>query len=787
MSKVTTQNATTDFEYNQNGAVSKMTHPNGNVTKYDYNDLGALVKLSYSSNEAKEGLRLSKDFKYDPAGNIVSVVQSGDCPSASSSISYNYDKINQLVSYTEDGNTVNYVYDGSGNRISETSSGGSEIKYEYNTLNQLVSKTVGDTKYGYDYDARGNLVSEEVNGIATKSYIFDATGRLTEGNNLETGEQSKYSYNALGARIRLGKMIQDITGSLVNKDVDYVTDHTEGLNNDIMMLEKGGNVSSMLYGLGIERLSKTVRPDISNRAEIRDKLFYQADILGSARFASDAKGQLKSHVNFDPWGNLTTPMPEDKDVRFTNHSYDPVIDKYFAQARFYDAKDGRMMSLDPAYADANLYRYCLNNPVNYVDVDGMVPKFIALAGAALASITVTVAVKMAVTLVKKIIWYFSVGVFQNIAIQLFWYGRRWSEIDWEEVIIAGRDNVLISAVGWGLNAGQLSRLKRILGHIGSHSIQNLASLDYLSMPGVTTAIIDGTITGSMSFFDLPSLYSNFQDVAVAIAGFILYGYELEWSQESSCPCPACSAQARNRNTSLNTNVNPAVMLRNTQPLQTPQRRLVRQPQQPSIDSTLDFDGVPNGGSQQPSSPTRPPVQGSRGSGSNFGIGGNGTNNFSRGTSLSRRSAIRMASLSRRSAIRMASLSRRSAIRMASLLRRSAIRMASLSRRDPRRNSRATRPRDILPNWGFGAWNFGSSHRNNRLSSSPIWFDGLNAGSGNRINRLNGSPIWFDILRGNRPSNPPAHPWSNNRPSNPPVPPRNNNRNSRLSGSPSWFA
>ncbi len=78
----------------------------------------------------------------------------------------------------------------------------------------------------------------------------------------------------------------------------------------------------------------------------------------------------------------------DDALGFTGHTYDLVLDKVFAQARFYDPDTSRMLSEDTywntnnmLYGDkkssmpdinairqsTNLYVYCMNNPINYID------------------------------------------------------------------------------------------------------------------------------------------------------------------------------------------------------------------------------------------------------------------------------------------------------------------------------------------------------------------------------------------------------------------------------------
>lgn len=368
-------NDSTLFEYNPDGKIAKIVQPNGDITDYNYNSLGAINNLTYSS---KLGKRLSKDFVFDKAGNIVLTTQSIDNPSVAAKVkSYNYDKINQLVSYTEDGITINYEYDGNGNRTKKTCSSGSpETNYTYNELNQLITKSKGDRHYLYNYDKRGNLVSELVNDTTVNAYTFDITDRMVEGKNLKTGEHSCYVYNGLGVRVN-------------NNDVEYIPDYTSSNINNIMMI-KDGHVSTLLYGIGHDRICQKLgytsdKNSGFNNLEYIDKIYFQSNILGNTVFASDKDGNIIDHVMFDPWGKLQSQISERTKMngigsadRFTGHTYDPVIDKYFAKARFYDPVNGRMISIDPVYADRNLYRYALNNPLINIDLDGQLP--VALAG-----------------------------------------------------------------------------------------------------------------------------------------------------------------------------------------------------------------------------------------------------------------------------------------------------------------------------------------------------------------------------------------------------------------------
>ena len=56
---------------------------------------------------------------------------------------------------------------------------------------------------------------------------------------------------------------------------------------------------------------------------------------------------------------------------FAGEQYDPVANLYYLRARFYNPVIGRFLQEDTYYGDGlNLYTYCHNNPVGYVDPSG---------------------------------------------------------------------------------------------------------------------------------------------------------------------------------------------------------------------------------------------------------------------------------------------------------------------------------------------------------------------------------------------------------------------------------
>ena len=74
---------------------------------------------------------------------------------------------------------------------------------------------------------------------------------------------------------------------------------------------------------------------------------------------------------------------------YTGYQMDAVAGTYYAQAREYQAGEGRFVGRDliPGYVEVpftlNRYTYCFNAPIMMIDLDGAWPQWIENAGKAL--------------------------------------------------------------------------------------------------------------------------------------------------------------------------------------------------------------------------------------------------------------------------------------------------------------------------------------------------------------------------------------------------------------------
>ncbi len=87
---------------------------------------------------------------------------------------------------------------------------------------------------------------------------------------------------------------------------------------------------------------------------------------------TDEEGNILNRYEYDAFGNFTLKEETiENRFAFTGEQYDPVSQLYYLRARFYSPAIARFIQEDTYYGDGlNLYAYCHNNPVGYVDPSG---------------------------------------------------------------------------------------------------------------------------------------------------------------------------------------------------------------------------------------------------------------------------------------------------------------------------------------------------------------------------------------------------------------------------------
>ena len=292
-------------------------------------------------------------YAYDKMGNIERVYENGEL-----AIRYQYDSINRLI--REDNKILDktflFVYDNNGNIVKKTTFNKVSL-LDSTLLEELDSE---DEVYVYDGD-RMVLYNGE-------SCVYDSIGEPTTYRGKEVSWANGYivrynglpiSHDAQGRRTDRGgvSFTYDSNGKLIKQ--------SDGFE---FFYDQAG-VAGMKY----------------NGATY----IYRKDAQGNVIALIDETGKIVARYVYDAWGmataidvngvkiTSTTHVANLNPFRYRSYNYDTEMKLYFLKTRYYDPEVGRFISedgieyLNPQIINGiNLYIYCINNPVMYVDPNG---------------------------------------------------------------------------------------------------------------------------------------------------------------------------------------------------------------------------------------------------------------------------------------------------------------------------------------------------------------------------------------------------------------------------------
>ncbi len=223
--------------------------------------------------------------------------------------------------------TKNYSYDANGNRAMSG--------YQTGTGNRLTN----DGTFTYTYDAAGNI-TEKSKGTGQEHwyYTWDNENRLTNVRKTSDGTTNTllltYTYDVEGQLVGQQKWVTG--GSTVTTRYAY-----DGQN--VWADLDGSNTLLVRYVAG-DRTDQVLTRTVASGANAGVS-FYLTDNLGSVRDLVNASGQVKDHLDYDGFGNVTEVSPSCGDrIKFTDRWFDPDTGLQYNRARWYDPKLGRWIS-----------------------------------------------------------------------------------------------------------------------------------------------------------------------------------------------------------------------------------------------------------------------------------------------------------------------------------------------------------------------------------------------------------------------------------------------------------
>src|SRR3989338_10819290 len=367
------------YGHDKAGNRRSVTYPSGKLVEYTYDANDRLHQVKVNGT-----LIAQHDWDLlDRRSNVIEYLS----PSFKTSSSYSFDIANQLKNITHEDYAGNVfaqcdypAYDQVGNRMALdiTRPGGNlNIGYGYNNIYELTQVT-GSQSHTYQYDLVGNRTNVDnvvytpnnVNQytlVGTQQYSYDDSGNLIndgvnayvyyEENRLaqvtSPGSLATYTYDGLNRRV--SKTVNNVTTYFIQDGDREIEERTAA----------GALIADYVHGENID--------EVLTMSRAGNTYFYYYDGLGSVTDLLNATGIVAESYTYDAYGQPSATSTVGNPFYFTGRRLDPESGKQYQRARTYDQFLGRFHQRDPLgyYDSMNLMQYVGNNPVNYVDPQGL--------------------------------------------------------------------------------------------------------------------------------------------------------------------------------------------------------------------------------------------------------------------------------------------------------------------------------------------------------------------------------------------------------------------------------
>lgn len=323
------------------------------------------------------------------AGNIMGWNWSRTSGSQEMAYTYSYDNLSRLTgSVLYSGLAVfsrfrenELQYDRNGNLLSMQRTNGSpapdNLVFNYAGTGNRLSSVTGfgaETTDSYTYDVNGNMTHDGRSNLDLAYNDLNLVGKVSRNGSV----LAKYSYLADGTK--LGSEQTDGSGSVYRGSLIYSKTPDGALSLDCALIP-GGRIAAVRNPAGAVTGYRV--------------LHHVTDHLGSVRAVVDiTSGQVLETADYLPFGQRWktdagagyTPVTDaDNRWRFSGKEEQaflgtnpqtgtPNVPYIDYGARMYDPATGRWLAPDPLaekYCGISPYAYCGNNPVNFIDMNGM--------------------------------------------------------------------------------------------------------------------------------------------------------------------------------------------------------------------------------------------------------------------------------------------------------------------------------------------------------------------------------------------------------------------------------
>ena len=282
------------------------------------------------------------------------------------------------------GKTLRYAYDGSGNLLQKTL-GNRVDSYSYDAYNRLVSYRGYDGyRQRYSYSAAGHLTKKETQGSGnrrTLEEIVCGDGKKAASSDGEDDEDDPDPYGGAATSAQAAPA----PSAAARQVTSYVYDITAPYYAVLTDTTEGATVS---YDYGLERLaahsadfwaSRKTEYLYDGRGSVALEYSYNNSWYTLGGALSPGETVSRRYTPFgEPLAGGASPLSRNGTYYgYNGESYDPATGMLNLRARQYEPAQMRFSQKDLLRGDLsapttlNRYLYCVNDPVNFADYDGL--------------------------------------------------------------------------------------------------------------------------------------------------------------------------------------------------------------------------------------------------------------------------------------------------------------------------------------------------------------------------------------------------------------------------------
>ena len=364
--------------YNGNISQTQWRSQNNNTTNrygYSYDGLNRLLHADYTSGTSvNSNGRYNETLQYDKNGNITKLNRRG---------SHNiFNELIDQLSYSYIGNQLQNVTDST---IANEAAG-------------FIDGNIGTaTNPDYIYDSFGNMIMDKNKKITAIKYNhLNLPLEIVFNNNSQT--KINYTYNALGIKVlkNVNDNLQYSTteyfgGYQYNNGVLQFFPHSQGYVKHTINPSNGASEFDYVYQykdhLGNIRINYTFDPATSSLRVLEENHYYPFGLKHTASLNKrDIVFEKEMQLETSPWIKSISLLGDTKKgiivpnsgyvYKYNGKEYQDELglNLYDYHARNYDPALGRWMNVDP-FAEKmrrhSPYNYAFNNPIYFIDPDGM--------------------------------------------------------------------------------------------------------------------------------------------------------------------------------------------------------------------------------------------------------------------------------------------------------------------------------------------------------------------------------------------------------------------------------